>query len=532
MNNGGFKVPGQINSFKVKEINVNDDIQVGQYLDGDSMYTIFPKLQSSLKVQQILDSANEIRPNILGQKSEFFDFFNMRITRQDTKNMKDVKVYVELPEQENYVEIVKLHVANDVTTVGKHKVAFEMTVKSANLTVKNMYGLLDHPDIQFRPIEVLGPDGTNGYRYKFEVIGNYDDYIKVSRLKTGSRFVNNGAFREEAVLNRGSVDMKFGGKAYVCYRYPFTKMGFEVGVTDEAWRAGTHFMVEPTENSSKEFKEYYPKFTFSELDAKFKMEADKVYDRYLMVGKGFPAGESFIVDGATHYKAELGPSFMDFFRAANKEFYYHQSFNPEYIFDRIRRQISKMKLSERSGLVVDVITGDGGWDLLTPHLNRMNTSGLVDPEWLYSRTEGLDKSRQGIILNKPQVRGLHLDNYGTVIFHNNDVLNNGLLSGQRDVRKGYKLSSYWFIIMISHNNDKKQLKNKSMFLYENSAMEGLVPLVGTFTPTGHIANTKVDYKSAGNIGHMYKIIYDLEKAIYVPNIQAMHILYSDIVIRD
>ena len=325
--------------------------------------------------------------------------------------------------------------------------------------------------------------------------------------------------------------MTLSGAAYVCYKYPFTKMGFHTFITDEAWRLGTHFGVVQGDYE-KDPQNYKINFSFSEFDMKFKNETETVYDRYLTTGKGFPPGEGYSVDNYTHLMHNLGPTWMDFFRAANKEFYYVSNFNIEYILDRIRRQIQKMNINDRSGMVVDVLTGDGGWTLLRPELDRLDKQGVIDPEWIYGQTPALDKNRKGVILNKKQVKGLYLDDYGTVIFHNNDILNKGLLSGQRDVRKGFKLSSYWFIIMISHNNDRQNPVNKAIQLYENKDMEQFTPLVGDFTPTGPIGKTTIKYNSAGDIGRMYKIINDLEKAIYVPNIQGMHILYSDLVIND
>lgn len=532
MNTGEIRTKGQISSYKVKEVNINDEVIVGQYLDAKSMYTVFPKMNNSLKVQEILDKANDEVPNILGEKSELFTLFNQRIIRQNTKAASDIKVYVELPQQENYIEIKKVHVASDVTSVGRQQKTWQMTVGSANLTSRNFYQLVDYPEIQFRVTDEGIPDGTLGYKYSFQVMGGYNDYIKVAKLHTSARFLNLGAPMGEAAVKRGSVEMTVGGKAYVCYRYGYSRMGFETYVTDEAWRLGTHFAMYD-EKKMKEDPEYKIPFMFSEWDGKFKMEVEKVYDRYMMTGKGFPAGESFMVDRTTHRPVKLGPTFMDYFRAANKEFYYVSTFNIEMLLDRVRRQIHKMKIKDRSGLMVDIITGDGGWTLLTPELNRLNTQGVVEPEWLYTRTEGLDKNRQGVILNKMQVRGIHLDDYGTVVFHNNDILNKGILSGPREVRGGFTLSSYWFIIMISHNNEiQKNPANKAIYLYENKDMEQYTPLAGTWTPTGPIGSVSTNYKSAGDIGNMYKIIYELEKGLYAPNIQGLQILFSDLVIND
>lgn len=526
----GLKAPGQIQGWKVKELNRNNNVVVGEMLTSQSMYTIFPKLKTDRVINEALDKASMMRPNILGQKSEMFTFFNQRIQRVDSKNALNVKVEVELPAQENFIEVKKVHVSGDVETVGGQQSPWKMTV-STNLSPNNMYQLLDYPDIQFKPIDNGINEGTLGYTHEFKVIGNYNDFIKLKKLKPGSRFMNIGSPRGEAAKVRGMVNMTLGGAAYVCYKYPFTKMGFQTIVTDEAWRLGTHFGV--VNGSEDQPQNYKIMFSFSEFDAKFKNESEMVYDRYLTVGKGFPPGEGYSMDKYTHLAHQLGPTWMDFFRAANKEFYYVSNFNIEYIFDRIRRQIQKMKIEDRSGMVVDVITGDGGWTLLNPELDRLDKQGVIDPEWIYGQTSALDKNRKGVILNKKQIRGVYLDDYGTVIFHNNNILNNGLLSGQRDVRKGFKLSSYWFIIMISHNNDRQNPVNKAIQLYENKDMEQFTPLVDEFTPTGPVGRTTINYKSSGeHLGRAYKIINDLEKAIYVPNIQGMHILYSDLVIND
>ena len=68
-----FKSQAGINSYKVKEVNINHDGVIGQYLDAQSMFHIYPKLQGTEKMYEILDKADMARPDILGQKSEFFD---------------------------------------------------------------------------------------------------------------------------------------------------------------------------------------------------------------------------------------------------------------------------------------------------------------------------------------------------------------------------------------------------------------------------------------------------------------------------
>ncbi len=527
----GLKVQGQLNQYKIKEINVNNQADIGLYLNAQSMYHVYPHLKGTSDYYELLNDMKMKKMDFLGPKSEVFDLLNRRITKSDLNGKNSVTIYVELPEQENYNEIKKIEVVQGQETVGRNKTVWKMTVDSGNLTTKNIYALLDYPQIQFTPRDMDMPDGSGGYQYEFVVSGgDYEDYILVSKLHQGARFINIGGIREEAVRNRASVEMKLGGKAFVCYRYPLTKMGFEVYVTDEAWRVGTKFYIES--DGKEDFKQKMGNFSFNELDVKFKMESDMVFDRYLMIGRGHNPGENFLVDGTTHYEHKLGPSFMDFFRGANSEIYYHQRFRVGYILDRIRRHISKLPLSEREGLVIDVMTGDGGWDLLGPELEKMDNQGVIDTDWIYGTAPGLDSPRKGVILNKKQIRGLYLDNYGTVLFHNSDLLNKGILSGQREVRKGFKLSSYWFIIMMSKANDPKNPINSAIHLYSNSSMEQYGALVGTWTPTGPVNKVTVNYRSAGDIGNQYKIINDLEKAIYVPNINGLHILYPDIYFKN
>lgn len=526
--NTGLKVQGQQNGYKIKEINVNNKADIGLYLNAQSMYHVYPHLKGTHDYYELLNEMKLRKNDFLGPKSEVFDLLNRRIVNQSLNGKNSITIYVELPEQENYCEIRKIEVLPGQETVGKNRTKWKMTVDSGNLTTKNIYALLDYPQIQFMPYDMGQPDGSGGYEYEFIVSGGeYEDYILVEKLHPGSRFLNIGGVREEAVRNRASVELKLGGKAFVVYKYPITKMGFEVHVTDEAWRAGTKFYVKS--EGSEEFTEKMGNFMFNELDVKFKMETEKVFDRFLMIGKGYMPGENYLVDGTTHYPYTVGPSFMDFFRGANSEIYYHQRFRVEYILDRIRRQITKMSIEDRKGLVVDVMTGDGGWDLLRPELDAMDKNAIIDTDWIYGSAPGLDSNRKGVILNKKQIRGLYLDDYGTVLFHNSDLLNRGILSGQREVRKGFKLSSYWFIIMISKPNETENPKNRAIHLYSNEEMEQFGVVAGTFSPTGPTLRTAVKYKMTdGTLGNQYKLINDMEKGLYVPNINGLHILYPDI----
>ena len=518
-----------IASYKIKEHNYNDERNYGPFLDLRTMYQIYPKLVSSENIYEMLDKMERMRPDFIGEKSDIFDLFNKRITKKDTKK-SDIVVHVELPEQENYIEVRNVTLEGENTILGRYGTKFTMAVASGNLTVKNFYGLIDYPEIMFRPVTNGRPAGTYGFEYDFVVHGGqYEDYIEWGRkLKQGSRFQNMGAYAEEAIKVRGSVEIGLPGKAFVVYKYPMTNMAFETFVTDKAWQAGTHFVVTPQAGSPEEIMNV-GQITISEYDAKFKVGCDLVFDRYIMAGKGFVPGQNNIVDAITHNPAAgyLGPSFLDFLRASSSETYIKERFNLEYFLDRVKRKITKLKNADRSGMVIDIITGDGGWTYLTPELNRLDKQAVLDPDYVYGNTAALDSNRKGVILNKKQVRGVYLDDYGTVIFHNSDVLNKGILSGQRDY-KGYKLSSYWFIIVMSKPNIQEG-KNNAVYLYENSTMEQFGAIPGTFSPSGPTLKTSTNYKvTDSSLGNQYKIICDLAKGFYIPDFNSIQILYPNI----
>ncbi len=519
-----------IAQYKIKEHNYNDERAYGPFLDLRTMYQIYPNLVSSESIYEMLDTMERMRPDFIGEKSDIFDLFNKRIEKKRTTK-SDIVVHVELPEQENYIEIRNIELESEEDPyVGRYGTKWKMSVSSGNLTMKNFYGLIEYPEVMFRPINNGRPAGTYGYEYEFVIYGGeYDDYIEVGRkLRQGSRFHNMGAYAEEAIKVRGSVEISLPGKAFVVYKYPITHMAFETFVTDKAWQAGTHFVATPQSGSHEEIMNK-GKITISEYDAKFKVGCDLVFDRYIMAGKGFIPGKNNIVDHVTHNPTAgyLGPSFLDFLRASTSETYIKERFNLEYILDRVKRKITKLKNANRSGMQIDIIAGDGAWNYIRPELDRLDRQAVLDPNYVYGNAEGLDKNRKGVILNKKQIRGVYLDDYGTVIFHNSDVLNKGILSGQRDY-KGFKISSYWIIIVMSKPNVQEG-KNNAVYLYENESMEQFGAIAGTFSPSGPTLKTSTKYDvTDASMGNMYKVINDLVKGIYIPDFNSIQILYPNI----
>ena len=524
----GHKRPMAMNNFKLKEVSMQGPDSLSRYIDHKWMYEAFGDYKNDEVLRVAARTLAVHRPTFIGDQGDVMEILGKRVTKKTTT--KDfISVEVELPSQKRkHARIVRVDCANNVKKLGYAGTTFEMTVEDANLSTKNFYSLRDCPNIILKVVsEFPKTDGVRGFKYTWKVYGEMDDYVYVKDLKNGE-LINMGSHMEEAALTRGTVSMGGMGKAYACYRFPLTRSGFEVQITDLAWRTGKYWTAQNDACKHDDMK----RMMFSDIETNFHFAAESAYENWLLWGKApsIKAQQRF-TDPTTRRPYNVGPSFLDYLRSAGGETYNCHNFNIDKILARIQRAINKSSMSnaEKGRVVVDVITGTGGFtEKILPELQRKDP-GCSGCDGLYEEEEGFSPGRKTYSLGNRSYRSIRLEPFGKVKFHISKTLDDGVLSGRKEY-KGWPLSSYWMIIMIGQATGESETSS-AVQIWENKAMERRGYKLGDWSPSGP-TNTEFSRGSKyvshdGTLGNSYKIIQDFYKGIFVPDFNNLHILYPN-----
>jgi hypothetical protein len=510
-------------SYKTKEINVGKH-GIGSLIDAKALYEIYPNLIDSERLKIVANQLGRRKNFFIGEGADIMEVFKKRMVN-DTTTKDFIEFEIELPEQEFFLEVIKVHVDDVVEEVGINRSEWEMTVDSGNLSRKNIYALRDYPEIIIMPTSEAMPDGVDGYKYSWKLFnGTVDDFIPVSYLDA-AELIPNGAPLEEAAYSRGTIEMS-AGKAFAVYKFDMTRMGWEMNVSDKAWQAGNYF-VSSAEGACPPGMPN--QIAWSDIEMNFNFEADRQMDNYIVAGSAPARGHNSHMSQMTHNPYQMGPTLMDFFRGSGGEHYSVNDFNLEWILDMITRKLDVSGFEANKNTTIDVITGTPGFrHLIAPELRRLDQSGVVEAHYEYSDEDGFDSRRKGVAINKKQYRSIYLDPVGKVKFHISSMLNSGILSGNKQLR-GFPTSAWWIMVMYGNiNNMDGTERNSSVYFYTNQMMEQRTYLVGSWTPNGPIGKVGAGrYNSGGDIGNTYKVINEQMKGIFIPNFDNIGIFYPD-----
>ena len=520
------KRPGPMNKFKIKEISMVGNNSLSPYIDHKWMYEAFGDYENDHKIKILAEDMAKDYPSFIGETGEMMEIFGKRMVKRTT-DKEFISVEVELPKQKtNHTKIIRVDCPPDAEKIGWGGTTFEMTVRENTLSYKNFYGLRYCPGTilkitSMKPI----PDGVRGWKYTFKLYGSMDDYVNLEDLKNGE-LVNMGAHMEEAALTRGHVSMGAMGRAFACYRFPMTRMGFQMQVTDLGWRTGKFYRVRDEKCKDDRLK----KIVFSDLSSNFHFQSESAYENWIMWGRAPSVKDQLrFTDPITGRPYSTGPSVLDFFRSAGGETYNCHNFNIEKLLSKIQRLINKSGRKDKGKIVVDVFTGTGGFtEKILPELKRLDP-GCSGCDGVYGVEEGFTEGRKAYTVGGRTFRSIYLDPFGKVKFHISSMLDSGVFSG-RTTYKGWPMSSYWMIIMIGSINGKNET-NSAITIFENKTMEQRGYVVGDWTPSGpRLVNGENSRRWAahdGTLGNSYRIIQDFYKGVFVPDFNNLHILYPN-----
>ena len=526
----GHKRPMAMNAFKLKEVSMQGPNSLDRYIDHRWMYEAFGDYKNDEVLRVMTNELAKHRPSFIGDQGDIMTILGKRVQKKTTT--KDhIYVEVELPEQKRkHARIVRIDCADDIKKLGLAGTTWDMSVEDSNLSDKNFYSLRDCPNIILKvKSRKAMPDGVRAWKYTWQIYGSMDDYVRIEDLKNGE-IINMGAHMEEAALTRGTVSMGGMGKGYACYRFPLTRSGFELQITDVAWGTGKYWSAQDDKCKDKRLK----RMMFSDIETNFHFSAEKAYENWLMWGKAPSIKDQMrFTDPTTRRPYNVGPTFLDYLRSAGGETYNCHNFNIDKILSRIQRAINKSNRSnaDKGKVVVDVITGTGGFtEKILPELRRKDP-GCSGCDGIYEEEEGFSTGRKTYSVGSRSFRSIRLEPFGKVKFHISKTLDEGVLSGRKEY-KGWPLSSYWMIIMIGQATGENETSS-AVQIFENKTYEQRGYKVGDWGPDGpsngpnRSSNARKFASYDGTLGNSYKIIQDFYKGIFVPDFNNLHILYPN-----
>jgi hypothetical protein len=533
MSLNGVKSPGILKDYLIKEVNHTSGSEMGPYVNYRTIYEVYKNFSNDEHLKIMATELNHRRNTFIDDSTDFFDIFQKRVVTKTT-DAEYLVVDLELPDQSGEgIEIVRVDCPDDKGRVGRAKTPFWMTVKSPNLGMKNHYQIDRCPGITLRVVSRKPmPDGRRGWKYKFVIFGNPNDYIKKDQLKN-AELIPAGAPIEEGAITRGTVHLRNRmGKAFARYKFPFHRHAFEVLISDEAWLAGTCYVAKMKDGCCNEKNMPMQKMRFLDFESEFHFGAMAQMERVMLTGSSpSPGFDGDFTDPTTHrpIRRGAGVSFLDLLKGSGMEDYDLNNFNIDELLGPITRKIHKSKRTakEKGSVVVDVITGTAGYiHVLLPELERKDP-GCTGCDGVYMDEEAFSKYKQGKSIAGRQYTSIALDPYGKVKFHISDMLDSGVLSGGQEWA-GFPISSYWIIVMVGQATGMRETSS-AVQIWINDKMEQRGVLAGSWTPEGPLLkSTPGRWGSAGAIGNNYKIINEMMRAIFTPDFDDICILFPNV----
>lgn len=527
------RTPENLNKYEIARGTISpSNGDYGPFLNAAAYYSMYPKVIDYEMHVETARAVSRQRVKFMGEMPDLLDIFDQTMSSQTTTK-SHIEVKIELPADDQYIRVLKVHVPANKTKVGERGLPFDVTIDTRAANRKSWFVLREYPNIVIRPKnDRVIPDGKGG---KYEmVIANYKkgDYISVSKLRN-SELLEIAAPLEEAAVDRGTFDMRGFGRAFIHYRFDMTRMGWEKKVTDKYWQAAEYFMME-----AEHVSEGVPKsISISEIDANFFSKCEVIFDRYMMAGPDMKLDNGVITDDMNKTAYELGPSALTFIKAngADEYSYYSQSVLDDAL-DKFQRDLD-LSAEDSKDMVYHIVTGTTGYrDVIQPGLKAKDDEIVHDKELSYKIVDSIGgQGRIGVIPGRKQIVGGYLETYGEYRVHISEMLNKGILCGNEEWR-GFPISASWIIIFAGKKETESGLSRASNFtVHKNEVMAQRGHIEGTWSPSGPTngsggqgARKYPSQASDAGMGNLYKCICEMYEGIYLNNFSDVRILFPDI----
>ena len=475
------------NKFTIYRQNGDKNSKIYKNLDLAHMFQVFPEICDYEMLEPAMRRvASYSRPHIIGQDGTMMRVFEERAVIQDfNKDYAQWRLYTEDSDIRTF--FAKNLEPKDAES-GAGESTFEFGLDTDNLGPRDVIIFEDYRDVPILIKSHPDPIEANVFAYEGKLINTEAEFINFSDIQLGKRIIQIGSLRGEAAIERGNVTLN-GGNSYVEFEAPMTEMGWQMKVTDKAWKAANDFVIEPSEkntevmNALTENLGSAKSILHSELEQKFFRATNRQIDMWLTYGRSANRFSSEFLDGLTERNMNAGPGLYEYLESAHRDEYPVDNGNLD-IFRNFLKRVWHNKVNEQDR-VVDVYTGSAGLELVQKWCRAEDIDAVHQTEDLhYTKEGGYFEGRQGVVIGKKQYIGFYIEPFGLVRFHHLPFLDSSAVETR--MYKNYPISSYQFLIFDFGYGDVRDDSNIAILRDQQEEQFGVG--LGSWGPFGGTLN--------------------------------------------
>lgn len=512
------------NPFVIKRYKASKEAYT-QMLSNKTLFDMHPKMRSySYLDPAYRQMAHFTKQGMLTRGGSLLSLFEKeaKIVYDDADNIRH-KLYME--NNDMRAQIMKADYDSNAQ-LGKGGHPFPIWIDAETFGYRNIL-LIDN--LEFAPLFVDSVEAdANGYWKVMVRLTNSSDaaYINPEDLYIGAGVTQSGSLRGEAAVERGPVAITGMRDSYIEFNTQKTKMGWEYPVTDKALKSminNQQFYSVTCSSEDMSFGKnsirrdgHGEKMLNANLvDLKFLAATDKQIDLWLAYGQSAGKYSSPILDKMTNKHFEYGPGFYQWMKYASTDYFNPNSVTIDWFANKLdARWHNNVPVEDR---VAHFGTGRLGLKIVR-NMARRAELDYTDEHFEVNNeivNKGHDGKRNGVVINKKQIVGIMLPEFGKIMFHHMPHLDDGQF--EKGTYKGYSKRSSEFIgldIGFGKGTDS------NIYIVKDKFESGFGIGVGALTPYGKNFKNSQWLNTEGS-ANRYKLLRDEAFTIVVKDPQAI-----------
>ena len=449
-----------------------------------------------------------LRQSMYKRDSTIMSMFERDKNVVKSKGKERIRWNMELPNSDLRATFVKNVELDPAFKAGLRGTPFDILISSNDFVANDVIIFDGYNDMPLIIRSAAMPEGI-GFRYEVRLLEDAPGlFFELDKLDAGTHITQIGSFIGEATMTRGSIHLN-SGAGFMEFETSFTRMGWELEVTDKAQRATKNYMFYDKDSISQGANgktRIVPAALTNDLEAIFQEQIQEQIDFYLAYGKQ-SSRVSPIVDGVTGRVLEHGSGFFEFLNTS----YVHE-YNPsvdslDVITDAIASLWNNTIPVEQR--VVKVMGGSGARKIWAKWMREKGAFPIA------TRNDGMDyyinsasptletQGRKAFAANAAVVSKYFLDGEGTIEFQYASWMDNDKQHGRKF--NGEAALSYEFIVTeYGFGNGM----DSNVYIVEDDDYDQMGYITGTWTPygaAGKAGNLSGRFIHDGSLNNKYKL---------------------------
>lgn len=504
-----------VNPYEIRRYAATNKSFISKMIDKKTLFEAFPRMKDySFLEPAVRKVADWSKESLLTKGGSLFNVFEnaAKVVYDSCDNIRH-KLYIE----DNDLRATIMR--KDYTAgqkLGKGNMEFSLWTDVEWFGERDII-LLD--SAQYAPLLVMSA-GYDGGLWELRVKLTADGYINADEIGVGDGIHQIGAARGEAADVRGNVNL---GKdnSYIEFSTPKSSMGWEFTVTDGAWKTmyRNEEMYGLGYSQPDDPKSFQAKITTNMLEMKFMAATDKMIDRWLTYGKSAGKFETPFIDRLTQKAYKLGPGFYEWMKYAKTDYYNQNSFTIEWLANIMAKRWHNNVAPEDR--VVDFGTGQYGLKLWEDACQKYGIKSYIENAEMYEQKAGggFDGKRNAVIINKKQIVGAFLPQFGLIRVHYLPHLDDDQFEKRR--YRGYSIRSGEFIALNTGFGDGSK---SNIYIVKDDQENGFGYGIGFWSPYGATQKNRslaTRWPCTEGSKNIYKMFRDESMTIVVKDASAI-----------